>query len=150
MVEDDAPLDFYCMTCNLQFERLLFDVTRAQEKVHFYTEGRLPEVEIVEAEGIGVFCSWRCRRNGLAALMSAERVPVPAIPPTIGPIERCARCNGPVDMAAFHTTYSQCELTFEPDRTRVENFEYLAVLCRRCASIYESGVTTLEETSPIA
>jgi hypothetical protein len=62
--------------------------------------------------------------------MAAERVPVPAIPPDIGPVELCARCNDPEDMA----TWQKCELVFDEDSATVDSFAYLAVLCRNCSS----------------
>jgi hypothetical protein len=108
-MDDDGPMDFYCMTCNTCFEKPLFDVTRSMERVHFCAAPRLNEIETRHAEGIGVFCSDTCRALGLPALMSTERVPIPGHPPGIGPVEICARCSGPVDMTAFHLTYSKCE-----------------------------------------
>lgn len=132
-MDQNAPMDFYCMTCNARFFIPLFDVTRAIERVHFYPAGRLPEVEITHAEGFGVYCSVSCRAQGLPALMAAEQVPLPEHPPGIGPVEVCARCSGPVDTAAFHLTYSQCEIVYGEACGQASNLEYLAVVCDRCS-----------------
>ncbi|MGO4393416.1 hypothetical protein AB4Z46_18840 [Variovorax sp. M-6] len=141
-MDQNAPMDFYCMTCNARFYKPLFDVTRAIERVHFFADGRWPEVDVTHAEGIGVYCSASCRALGLPALMAAERVPIPEHPPDIGPVEICARCSGPVDMTAFHLTYSQCEIVYGETCGQASNLEYLAVVCDRC-----SGGRTLTASS---
>lgn len=132
-MDQNAPMDFYCMTCNARFEKPLFDVTRAFERVDFCPDGRLPEIEITHAEGVGVDCSASCRAQGLPALMAGEQVPLPEHPPEIGPVEVCARCSGPVDMTAFHLTYSQCEIVYGEACGQASNLEYLAVVCDRCS-----------------
>lgn len=150
MAEQDNSMDFWCMTCGSRFERMLFDVSRAQEKVHFYEGGRVPEVETVYAEGIGVYCSSECRAIGLSGLMSAERVPLPAVPPGIGPVELCARCNGPVDMTTSHITYSQCAVAFDGCVAAVHTFDYLAVVCKNCTlGVEEGAVSVADATSSL-
>lgn len=127
-------MDIECWACGRMFGPVMFDVTRAFERVCFYPAPRVPEVDITDAEGIGIYCSACCRQMALPALMLVEDVPIPAVRPDIGPIETCAKCKGPVDMAAFHLTYTECETQENGDGTATTlGLNYLAVVCNGCA-----------------
>ena len=127
-------MDNECTACGRMFGPVMFDVTRAFERVCFYPAPRAPEVGITDAEGIGIYCSAGCRQMALPALMLVEDVSIPAVRPDIGPIEDCARCKGPVDMAAFHMTYTECETRENGDGTATTlDLDYLAVVCNGCA-----------------
>lgn len=146
-MDENAPMHFYCMTCEASFESPLFDVTRAVERVHFIPEGRLNEVEVTRAEGFGVFCSAACRTKGIKALMAMEEVSIPRNPPDVGPVEVCANCSGPVDMTVLHLTYSQCEVDFSQLFGRPRHLEYLAVLCNRCSSFRAASAPSMHDNA---
>jgi len=133
-------MDNECMACGRMFGPIMFDVTRAFERVCFYPAPRVPEVDITDAEGIGIYCSAGCRQMALPSLMLAEDVPIPAARPDIGPIEICAKCKGTVDTTAFHLTYAEITTREDGDRTATTlGLNYLAVVCSRCASRYWAG-----------
>ena len=127
-------MDNECTACRGMFGPVLFDVTRAFERVCFYPAPRAPEVDTTDAEGIGIYCSAGCRQMALPALMLVENVPILAVRPDIGPIEVCAKCKGLVDMAAFHLTYTECQTREDGDGTATTlGLNYLAVVCNSCA-----------------
>lgn len=133
-------MDNECMACERMFGLVMFDVTRAFERVCFYPLPRVPEVDVTDAEGIGIYCSANCRQMALPALMRVEGVPISAARPGIGPIEACAKCKGSVDMTAFHLTYAECETREDGDGTATTlDLDYLAVVCSRCAPRCKAG-----------
>lgn len=132
-------MDFECMTCGKMFERRWFDIGRSYERVHFRSPGAPDEVEVADAEGIGVFCSQSCLDAGRAGLMKKQGVPIPSIRPGIGPVEQCAKCEGPVDMSAWHLTHTDGEYQEEPGFVRSIDFDYLAVVCRKCSPRFQSS-----------
>jgi hypothetical protein len=124
-----------CMACGRVFGQVMFDVTRAFERVHFYPADRLSEIEIIDAEGISIYCSANCRQIDSPSLMSIEDVPIPAVRPDIEPVETSAKCKGPVDMTAFHLTHTKIETRESGDGTATPlDVEYLAVVCNGCAT----------------
>ena len=133
-------MDDECMACGRVFGPVMFDFTRAFERVLFYPAPRVPEVDITDAEGIGIYCSAGCRQMALPALMLVEDVPIPAVRPLLGPIETCAKCRRTVDMTAFHLTYAEITTREDSDGTATTlELDYLAVVCSRCVPRCRAG-----------
>lgn len=127
-------MDSECMACGRMFGPVMYDVTRAFERVCFYPAHRFPQVDITDAKGIGIYCSANCRQTALPALMSVEDVPIPSERPGIGPIETCAKCKKTVDMTVFHLAYSETKTREDGDGTATTlDLDYLAVVCNGCA-----------------
>ncbi len=97
-----AEGEYECFTCSVRFKWRVFSITREWERVHFGKA--LPEIEIVGAEGLECYCSKPCLARRRDEVMVREGVPIRY--PDIVPVERCAKCGGPVDMSEFHLTYS--------------------------------------------
>lgn len=141
MKEEDY-LEFECCQCTTMFRRLLWSLDRSFERVEF--GGPMPEVEVIGAEGVAEYCSCECMAAHVPTAMEGERVPIPAVPPTIGPVESCALCRGPVDMTTFHLAYgrSQVEqisnLSMQPIWT-----DAVAVICNTCRPL--TGAAAYEE-----
>lgn len=128
MHTDEVEL-FQCEHCGRTFASALFDICRAMEKVDFTTF--IPSVTIDEAEDIARFCSASCRHLARSSVMARSDVPVRRC--GIGPVEPCAKCGGPVDMAVFHPTYTESDITISKENGyQPTHVEYLAVLCRNC------------------
>ncbi len=125
-------IHFECMNCERSFSDRWFEVGRSFERVRFNRPTAMNEVEITDADGIGVFCSRDCRDSCRGALMQNEQVPVPSDRPGIEPVERCAKCTGPVDMSDWHLTYTEGECEEIEFGVRVNDFDYVAVVCRVC------------------
>lgn len=128
-------MEFECMACSKLFSRLWFDIGRSYDRVHYMRPTAHDEVEVSMAEGIGTFCSAACLDASRDRIMrDDEGVLVPRTRPGIEPIERCAKCAGPVDMSDWHLTFSEALLE-EQEHAGVatHEFEYLAVVCKRCA-----------------
>ena len=100
-MESPAADEYQCFTCNRRFRGRVFEVVKEWDRTLF--EDEPPSVEIEGSTGLECYCSKRCLDARLALVMAAEGAPI--CPPGIGPIEMCAKCNGPVDMTRFHLTY---------------------------------------------
>lgn len=124
------PTDEYeCFTCQIRFKGRVFSIAREWERVHFGKA--LPEVEIVDADGLECYCSKICLEQRCEEVMAREEVPIRR--PDIGPVERCAKCGGPVDMCEFHLAYIEDEYVDEGTcGSRTIDVDYLAVVCSRC------------------
>jgi len=127
-------MEFECMACSKMFSRLWFDISRSYDRVH-YKHPRAPdEVEVSMSEGIGIFCSAACLEASRDRVMRDQGVLIPRVRPGIEPIECCAKCAGPVDMSDWHLTFSEALLEEQAHaRVGTHEFEYLAVVCKRCA-----------------
>lgn len=125
-------MQFECETCGSLFQDRLFDISREYERVIFNGANDPDEIEIADSESIANFCSSTCRDLGKIAAMAVKCVPIPPVRPGIGPIESCAKCKGPVDMADWHLTYVEGELDTSGPGFRPRDIEYLAVVCRKC------------------
>jgi hypothetical protein len=137
-------MDFECMHCRKMFTRKWFDLGKAFERVHYLSPLSLDEVEIEDADSIGVYCTQECLNSGRAALMNSEGVPIPTVRPGIGPVESCAKCSGPVDMSDWHLTYTEgCQME-ERGGVRIVEVDYVAVVCRECVARTQSE----EEAEP--
>jgi hypothetical protein len=137
-------MDFECMLCRQLFEQRWFDLARSLERVHFRSPEAFDEVEVSDAESVGVFCSSGCLQAGRAQLMQDQGVPIPSVRPGIGPLEQCAKCHRPVDMSAWHLTYTECESLEEVGRFGIQTIElgYVAVVCRDCAPRHGTSSVT--------
>lgn len=126
---DDA---YFCETCGKPFRYPLFDTAKEFERTIFNSD--LPEVEIVNSEGIGQYCSSVCRDRARSSLLHRENVR--ATYPELGPIECCSRCSAPVDMTRFHLAYVESVLDGEWDRMSVNVLEttVVAILCNGCST----------------
>lgn len=82
----------------------------------------------------------------LAQLRDArERTPISH--PGIGPVEVCARCQGPVDMTRFHLTYLASAALNEGFSMRSLEIDYLAVVCDQCSGITAPQATNVFEAT---
>jgi hypothetical protein len=110
---------------------MIWSLDRAHERTEFMEP--LPEVEIIDSCAVDCFCSRECLDAGLAAAMARQRVPIPASPACIGPVETCAVCRKPVDMTQFHLALgtSQCQ-ELETIGMQPVWYEPLAVVCTTC------------------
>jgi hypothetical protein len=115
----------------------VFAICREAERKHFSKclGMHSPEVEVTGLKSIAKYCSSRCRRKGRKIAMSAERVPLPATRPSVGPIEVCAKCGGIVDMTKWHLVYLQSNDNTPTYTSNTYDARELAVLCRTCAPI---------------
>src|SRR5512139_3381180 len=123
-------MEFECIHCRKAFTGKWFDIGRAYERVHYSSPAALDEVEVADAEGIGVFCSSQCLEAGRGTVMLEQGVAIPAVRPGIGPIEECAKCRKPVDMSHWHLTFTDGCLEDEEASATVLEVAYLAVVCR--------------------
>jgi hypothetical protein len=124
-----------CMVCEKPFRSPLFSISRQFERIIFYEDDRLPEGEVIAAEGIGTYCSQQCLDNSRDKMLAEEKVR--ATFPGPGPIETCSRCNGPVDMTRFHLVWTEEEMADEWGEfmsvARPLWATDLAVVCDQCA-----------------
>jgi DNA-directed RNA polymerase subunit N (RpoN/RPB10) len=142
-------MDFECMTCGKLFERRWFGLDRAFERVHFQSPTGYDEVEVADAEGIGVYCSRGCLNAGRPVLMKEEGVPIPPVRPGMGPIERCAKCAGPVDTSDWHLTYTDSENEeTQPVCVQPIEVDYVARVCRQCAPRVDSSTVGQHDEQP--
>lgn len=91
------------------------------------------EVEVNGLKSIAKYCSNKCRRRGRKIAMTAERIRLPATPPSIGPIEVCAKCGGIVDMTNWHVVYFQSNDNTPSHADKTYDAKELAVICGTCA-----------------
>lgn len=136
--------DFECRACSKLFNGAWFDISRTVERVHFSGAGELDEVEIADGEGIAAHCSRFCHTLGREPVMLEEGVPIPSVRPGIGPIETCAQCSGPVDMADWHVTFTEGRMQEQAGAISVLEFEYVAVVCKHCMPVDGSGSAAAE------
>lgn len=145
MKEEDYP-EFECCQCSTMFRRLLWSLDRSFERVEF--GGPMPEVEVIGAEGIGNYCSCACMVAHVPKAMEDERVPIPAVPPSLGPVESCALCRGPVDMTRFHLTYGRCQVEQVSSMTmRPLWSDTVAVICNTCRPL-TGAAAYMERNAP--
>lgn len=135
-MESLADDEYQCFNCNRIFRGRVFEVTGEWNRTHF--EDELPSVEVEGSVGLECYCSRRCLDARLRLVMAAEGVPIRH--PGIGPIEKCAKCNGPVDMTRFHLTYLEDCVEYA---TTLE-LDYLAVVCQHCEAVGELGAELLD------
>ena len=121
--------EYQCFTCKRVFRSPVFDISRGWERTHFNDE--IPSVEIEDSYGLECYCSRACLDARRHLVMHDAGVPIQR--PGIGPIESCAKCGGPVDMAEFHLTYVESkEVAVNDLILKPVDVRYLAVLCTRC------------------
>lgn len=120
---------YQCFTCDRIFSGRVFEVGREWNRVHFDYEP--PEFEVSEGTGLECYCSQACLDARCPVVMANEDVPIRR--PGIGPVESCARCGGPVDMAEYHRTYLATCTDMVNRVGYTVDADYLAVLCAKCA-----------------
>ncbi|MFL9964292.1 hypothetical protein PQR02_25150 [Paraburkholderia sediminicola] len=120
---------YECFHCNRLFQTPVFEVAREWGCVRFDTEP--PNVEIHGSEGLECYCSRGCLNARVSIVMAREQTPVR--PPGIGPVEVCARCGGPVDMARVHLTYLASGAVKKGLILDMFGVDYLAVVCNQCS-----------------
>lgn len=110
---------------------------RLYERTHFFDGEQMPEVETIDSEGIGAYCSATCLNQDRDKLLVKENVR--ATFPGIGPIEVCSRCGRPVDMAQFHLSWTEEEFNCQwgqfIDVLQPIYYQSLAVVCQQCAPL---------------
>ena len=136
--------EYECFTCRRVFRTPVFDISREWERTHF-NDG-IPSVEIKGSYGLECYCSRACVDARRQLVMASEGVPIRR--PGIGPVETCAKCGAPVDMAEFHLTYVESQAVSMGDRTLdTIDVDYLAVLCRQCRPMESTASTLQQKTS---
>lgn len=126
-------MDFECMSCSKMFSGVWHDISKRRERVIFNSPQALDEIEVLSGEGIGVFCSGGCHQAGRSKVMREEGVPIPPVPPDLGPVESCAKCKGPVDMSDWHLMYTEGvmkETSWGIDALRET---LMAAVCKKCS-----------------
>lgn len=106
------------------------------------------QATVLYSDSISHFCNASCVDISVPKILGSLGLKI--LPPGIGPVETCAKCNGPVDMTAPHIAYSLLEATrvSEPWLThlKVHSHEFLCVVCQKCDSnLMESEWQVAEE-----
>lgn len=126
---DHLPLT--CYNCERRMAGGMWSLTRSMQRVHF--KPGLPEVEVEDAECLSYYCSHPCMTDDVPGVMRNERVPIPKVSPRIGPVELCAVCQKPIDMATFHRTYTLSDEKEISSRVLQTLWvEDIAVVCDEC------------------
>lgn len=136
---------YQCFQCGSIFTRLLRSLDREFQRVHFDLDPW--EVEIRGSEGLTCYCSDECQGMHVPVVMAAEKVPIPVVPPGIGPIESCAVCGGLVDTTQWHQTYStSLGEQVAPSVVQPLDTADLARVCSKCkpASVAAASVERSE------
>jgi hypothetical protein len=120
--------NYECFTCNRLFSGRVFEISREWNRTDFSKE--IPEVEIQDAWGLECYCSTICLVARRGILMALEGVPIH--PADIGPVERCAKCGGPVEMDQFHLAYVETSTDVQGWIGYTVDVDYLAVVCNTC------------------
>ncbi|MGZ8220877.1 MAG: hypothetical protein ACXWT0_04425 [Methylobacter sp.] len=112
------------------------------------------QATVLYSENVNHFCSASCSDASVAQILHSLGLKL--LPPGIGPVETCAKCNGPVDMTAPHVAYSLLEATrvSKPWLTqlKVHNHAFLCVVCPKCdGNLMESEwqVASEDEAAPL-
>lgn len=125
---NDDDIEFECDACGVMFRGTLFGIDREYNKVIYGEQST--EVAVRDSETSAGFCSLACRNLARAAALRREGVPERRV--GIEPIEPCAKCGGPVDMADWHLTFVESDIDFSSGCGQVLDLDYLAVVCKRC------------------
>lgn len=140
---EDWGDNFYsCMVCEKHFRSPLFSISRGYERTIFFDGDRMHEVEPIDSEGIGSYCSAECLNQDRDKLLLQENVR--ATFPGIGPIEVCSRCGNPVDMVQIHLSWTEEELNCQwgqfIDVLQPIYVRSLAVVCQQCAPLSTTAI----------
>lgn len=149
---EDWGDNFYtCMVCEKHFRSPLYEIARGYERTIFFDGDRMPEVEPIDSEGIGTYCSIGCFNQDRDKLLVKENVR--ATFPGIGPVEVCSRCGKPVDMAQFHLAWTEEKLNCQwgqfIDVLQPIYAQSLAVVCQQCVPFSRATVEQ-KTSSPIS
>lgn len=154
MIDADEWGDYFyaCMVCETHFRSPLYEIARGYERTIFFDGDRMPEVEPISSNGIGIYCSAACLNQDRDKLLVKENVR--ATFPGIGPIEVCSRCGRPVDMAQFHLSWTEEELSCQwgqfIDVLQPIYVQSLAVVCQQCAPLSTSAIQEERSSSNLA
>ncbi|SAK91320.1 hypothetical protein AWB78_04910 [Caballeronia calidae] len=143
-LEDD---EFECYSCGTVFKGIVLGVTVQWERVYYMRDTRM--VAAKNSFRWECYCSTKCREARLKQAMRALEVPIPAVPPGLGPIEVCARCRGPVDMTQFHRAYVEDEVETDGVNSNPIDVNYLAVVCKACDPWNDDKVQKWPEVTPM-
>ena len=107
------------------------------------------QATVLYSDSVNYFCSVGCADASVQKILHSLGLKL--LPPGIGPVETCAKCNGPVDMTAPHVAYDLMKATkvSKPWLThlKVHNDEYLCVVCLKCdGDLMESEWRTADES----
>ncbi|WP_321954267.1 hypothetical protein [Paraburkholderia bannensis] len=126
---DNLDDEYECFTCKRRFRCHVFSISKEWDRVDY--SGKMPSVEVTGSYGLECYCSSNCCAARRHIVMNKEGVPVRY--PNIGPIELCAKCGSPVNMADYHLTYVE---SYDEEESsfvlRTIDLVYLAVLCLEC------------------
>ena len=132
-------MEFQCDHCDVMFVAPLFSINQTRERLVKSASGEGPWMDISASEGIANFCCAACREAGRGKVMAQQGVPIPEMRPGIGSSEACAVCSGPVDITIEHMTFSEDEIDLTAEEPIPANFEYLALVCAKCATKVNFG-----------
>ncbi len=123
-----------CDYCHHELSDRRFYLDRTVQVFRYSNEGELDQIQVLYSDSVHHFCSAGCADVSVPTALDSLGLKI--LPPTISPIGTCAKCNGPVDMAAPHVAYSLMEAAkvSKPWLTHLEvhNDEYLCVVCQNC------------------
>ena len=126
-----------CIWCGSRIRLGVFAICCETERKNFSESVGMDsaDVEVKGLKCIARYCSSRCRHKGRKVALSAERIPLPATPPSRGPIEVCSKCRGVVDTTQWHLVYAQTNDNLPTYADGVYDVKELAVLCKKCAPV---------------
>ena len=130
-------MDFECMLCAKFFTGVWYDIGKRRQRVIFNGLQALDEIGVLSAEGIGTFCSSECHQAGRSEVVG-EELPIPPVPPGIGPMETCAECHGLVDMIDWHLMFTEGLMEETGSGIATVSESQVAAVCKKCSS---SGLT---------
>lgn len=143
----DPNYEYQCFQCDAVFRQVVWGLNRAFERLEFGEY--MNEIEVIGSEGLACYCSRECMQAHVPKLMEQERVPIPAAPPGLNLIERCAICKGPVLMTEFHLAYTK-EVDEQVGRMEMQPLaaQTIAVVCNSCRP--KKGAAAYEEPTVVA
>jgi hypothetical protein len=122
-----------CDHCHKALSDRRFYLDRNVERFH-YSNGELTQIQVLYSDSHKHFCSAVCADVSVPEVLDSLGLEI--LPPSTSPVGTCAKCNGPVDMAAPHVAYSLMDATriSQPWLTHLEvhHDEYLCVVCPNC------------------
>jgi hypothetical protein len=121
-------LVFQCEECDTMFRSPIFGIDQSRARTIFPKGNGLPEIDVRNSSTFANFCSAECREAGRSKVYAHINVSITN--PGIGPVEKCSRCGGDIDMTKWHGDISESVSDF--DSGAVSDVEYVAVLCPNC------------------
>ena len=128
-----------CDHCHHQLSDRCFYLDRTVE-IYSYSGNLIDGVpehiqaKVLYCDSIRHFCSAGCAETNTPQTLQSLGLKI--LPPSIGPVETCAKCSGPVIMTSPHIAYGLIEATkvSKPWFTHlnVHNSEDMCVVCIKC------------------